>query len=242
MFGQVWSYRSGQASRPGVARSPAHQNTLPCGLTSTALSGKHGCHGCLTKRPHHAPLCESIGDLPSPSAVTKSPKQIACRIGAPFALHHLSVPAARIWRPFGRASNILVQLQTKVGLRVDTHTGRTSKHANTATRAGFNSHRDQTGGRLTKCWRVAQTLIEIWSGVATARDRRCCERMSPQITDHHACIRTSTAATKTYAGCSPAGGAAEHWLGLSGTVSSFPNIERFSMTSHRPPSQRLASR
>ena len=70
-----------------------------------------------------------------------------------------------------------------------------------------------------RSWKVAQTLIEIWSGVATAaRDIVDAARaVSPTIAV--ACTRKNTPGTKRFAVAAvKAGGATMHRLGLSETV------------------------
>lgn len=72
---------------------------------------------------------------------------------------------------------------------------------------------------LLRSWKVAQTLIEIWSGVATtARDIVDAARaVSPTIAV--ACTRKNTPGTKRFAVAAvKAGGATMHRLGLSETV------------------------
>jgi molybdenum transport protein len=72
---------------------------------------------------------------------------------------------------------------------------------------------------LLRSWKVAQTLIEIWSGVATAaRDIVDAARaVSPAIAV--ACTRKNTPGTKRFAVAAvKAGGATMHRLGLSETV------------------------
>jgi molybdenum transport protein len=72
---------------------------------------------------------------------------------------------------------------------------------------------------LLRGWKVAQTLIEIWSGVATAaRDIVDAARaVSPGIAV--ACTRKNTPGTKRFAVAAvKAGGAVMHRLGLSETI------------------------
>lgn len=72
---------------------------------------------------------------------------------------------------------------------------------------------------LLRSWKVAQTLIEIWSGVATAaRDIvEAARAVSPTIAV--ACTRKNTPGTKRFAVAAvKAGGATMHRLGLSETV------------------------
>ncbi|CAN5371706.1 ModD protein [soil metagenome] len=81
---------------------------------------------------------------------------------------------------------------------------------------------------LLRSWKVAQTLIEIWSGVAT--DARAiveaARAVSPQVVV--ACTRKNTPGTKRFAVAAvKAGGAVMHRLGLSETVLVFPEHRAF---------------
>jgi molybdenum transport protein len=81
---------------------------------------------------------------------------------------------------------------------------------------------------LLRSWKVAQTLIEIWSGVATAAREivDAATAVSPGIVV--ACTRKNTPGTKRYAVAAvKAGGAAMHRLGLSETVLVFPEHRGF---------------
>lgn len=72
---------------------------------------------------------------------------------------------------------------------------------------------------LHRAWKVAQTLIEIWSGVATsAREIVDAARSaSPHVAV--ACTRKHTPGAKTFAAAAiKAGGATMHRLGLSDTI------------------------
>src|SRR6266581_42587 len=81
---------------------------------------------------------------------------------------------------------------------------------------------------LLPSWKVAQTLIEIWSGVAT--DARAivaaATAVAPSIAV--ACTRKNVPGTKRFAVAAvKAGGAAMHRLGLSETVLVFPEHRAF---------------
>lgn len=81
---------------------------------------------------------------------------------------------------------------------------------------------------LLRSWKVAQTLIEIWSGVAT--DARAivdaATAVAPRIVV--ACTRKNTPGTKRFAVAAvKAGGAVMHRLGLSETVLVFPEHRAF---------------
>lgn len=81
---------------------------------------------------------------------------------------------------------------------------------------------------LLKSWKVAQTLIEIWSGVATAAREivDAAIAVSPDIVV--ACTRKNTPGTKRFAVAAvKAGGAVMHRLGLSETVLVFPEHRSF---------------
>ncbi|CCD97412.1 putative pyrophosphorylase modD (molybdenum transport component) [Bradyrhizobium sp. ORS 375] len=76
---------------------------------------------------------------------------------------------------------------------------------------------------LLRSWKVAQTLIEIWSGVATeaAAIVRAARAVTPGIAV--ACTRKNVPGTKQYAVAAvKAGGAVMHRLGLSETILVFP--------------------
>jgi molybdenum transport protein len=76
---------------------------------------------------------------------------------------------------------------------------------------------------LFRSWKVAQTLIEIWSGVATGARAivDAARTTSPRITV--ACTRKNTPFTKRFAVAAiRAGGATMHRLSLSETVLVFP--------------------
>ncbi len=83
-------------------------------------------------------------------------------------------------------------------------------------------------GALLKSWKVAQTLIEIWSGVAT-ETRAIVDAgraVAPQLSI--ACTRKNVPGTKRFAVASvKAGGAVMHRLGLSETVLVFPEHRAF---------------
>jgi molybdenum transport protein len=81
---------------------------------------------------------------------------------------------------------------------------------------------------LLRSWKVAQTLIEIWSGVAT--DARAivaaATAVAPKIAV--ACTRKNVPGTKRFAVAAvKAGGAVMHRLGLSETVLVFPEHRAF---------------
>lgn len=83
-------------------------------------------------------------------------------------------------------------------------------------------------GGLLRSWKVAQTLIETWSGVATAARAivDAASAVSPHIAV--ACTRKTTPGTKRFAVAAvKAGGARIHRLGLSETVLVFPEHRAF---------------
>jgi len=76
---------------------------------------------------------------------------------------------------------------------------------------------------LLRGWKVAQTLIEIWSGVATAAHEivDAARAVSPDICV--ACTRKNTPGVKAFSVAAiRAGGAVMHRLGLSETILVFP--------------------
>ncbi len=81
---------------------------------------------------------------------------------------------------------------------------------------------------LLRSWKVAQTLIEAWSGVAT--DARAIVAAATAVAPHIAvaCTRKSIPGTKRFAVAAvKAGGAVMHRLGLSETVLVFPEHQAF---------------
>ncbi|RJF77715.1 ModD protein [Rhodopseudomonas palustris] len=85
-----------------------------------------------------------------------------------------------------------------------------------------------TAAALLRGWKVAQTLIEIWSGVATATADivDAARTVSPRIAI--ACTRKSTPGTKRFAVAAvKAGGAGMHRFGLSETILVFAEHRAF---------------
>jgi molybdenum transport protein len=83
-------------------------------------------------------------------------------------------------------------------------------------------------GALHRGWKVAQTLIEIWSGVATAARAivDAAAAVSPDVVV--ACTRKNVPGTKSFAiRAVRAGGAIMHRLGLSETILVFPEHRAF---------------
>ncbi len=81
---------------------------------------------------------------------------------------------------------------------------------------------------LLRSWKVAQTLIEIWSGVAT--DARAIVEAATAVAPNIAvaCTRKNVPGTKRFAVAAvKAGGAVMHRLGLSETVLVFPEHRAF---------------
>jgi molybdenum transport protein len=77
---------------------------------------------------------------------------------------------------------------------------------------------------LLRSWKVAQTLIEVWSGVATATRAiiDSARLVAPEVSV--ACTRKNTPGVKSFAVAAVrSGGAAMHRLGLSETVLVFPD-------------------
>lgn len=76
---------------------------------------------------------------------------------------------------------------------------------------------------LLRGWKVAQTLIEIWAGVATATREILEEARAAAPDICVACTRKNTPGTKKFAVAAvEAGGGAMHRLGLSETILVFP--------------------
>ncbi|WP_315803654.1 ModD protein [Bradyrhizobium sp. SZCCHNS3002] len=87
---------------------------------------------------------------------------------------------------------------------------------------------DGAAAGLLRSWKVAQTLIEIWSGVATgaAAIVGAARAIRPGIAV--ACTRKNVPGTKPFAVAAvKAGGAVMHRLGLSETVLVFPEHRAF---------------
>lgn len=83
-------------------------------------------------------------------------------------------------------------------------------------------------GALLRGWKVAQTLIEIWSGVATSAGDivEAARAAAPGICV--ACTRKNTPGVKGFAVAAvKAGGAVMHRLGLSETILVFPEHRAF---------------
>ncbi|CAN1723598.1 putative pyrophosphorylase ModD [Hyphomicrobium sp. 1Nfss2.1] len=81
---------------------------------------------------------------------------------------------------------------------------------------------------LHRGWKVSQTLIEAWSGVASAARAivEAARRVAPDI--GIACTRKNTPGTKSFAARAvQAGGASMHRLGLSESVLVFPEHRAF---------------
>jgi molybdenum transport protein len=81
---------------------------------------------------------------------------------------------------------------------------------------------------LLRSWKVAQTLIEVWSGVAT--EARAIVAAATAVAPHIAvaCTRKNIPGTKRFAVAAvKAGGAVMHRLGLSETILVFPEHRAF---------------
>jgi molybdenum transport protein len=81
---------------------------------------------------------------------------------------------------------------------------------------------------LLRGWKVAQTLIEIWSGVATSARAivEAARAVAPEVCV--ACTRKNTPGVKEFAVAAvKAGGATMHRLGLSETILVFPEHRAF---------------
>jgi molybdenum transport protein len=85
-----------------------------------------------------------------------------------------------------------------------------------------------SAGELLRAWKVSQTLVEIWSGVATATREivDVATAVRPDVVV--ACTRKNVPGTKALAiAAIKAGGAAPHRLGLSETILVFPEHRVF---------------
>jgi molybdenum transport protein len=84
-------------------------------------------------------------------------------------------------------------------------------------------HAEGRAGALLRGWKVAQTLVEIWSGVATAAREivEAARAVAPDI--GVACTRKNTPGVKNFSVAAiRTGGAEMHRLGLSETILVFP--------------------
>jgi molybdenum transport protein len=80
-----------------------------------------------------------------------------------------------------------------------------------------------TAGALHRAWKVAQTLVEVWSGIATAAKTLVAAAQDAKPNVVVACTRKNIPGTKALAVAAVrAGGATMHRLGLSETVLVFP--------------------
>lgn len=81
---------------------------------------------------------------------------------------------------------------------------------------------------LHRAWKVSQTLIEIWSGVATATRKLVTAARAVRPDIAVACTRKNVPGTKAFAAAAvKAGGAVMHRLGLSETILVFPEHRVF---------------
>lgn len=83
-------------------------------------------------------------------------------------------------------------------------------------------------GSLLKSWKVAQTMIECWSGVATATHAIVTAARAVTQNVTVACTRKSIPGTRRFAAAAiAAGGGTMHRLGLSETILVFPEHRVF---------------
>jgi len=81
---------------------------------------------------------------------------------------------------------------------------------------------------LLRVWKVAQTLVEVWSGVATATRSVVSTARAARSDIAVACTRKNVPGTKALAiAAIKAGGAVPHRLGLSETILVFPEHRAF---------------
>jgi molybdenum transport protein len=84
---------------------------------------------------------------------------------------------------------------------------------------------------VLRAWKVSQTLIEVWSGVATASRRLVTAARAGRPDTIVACTRKNVPGTKALSVAAiKAGGAVSHRLGLSETILVFPEHRRLCPT------------
>jgi len=89
-------------------------------------------------------------------------------------------------------------------------------------------HGEGSADGLLRAWKVAQTLVEVWSGVATATRRIVSAAQAEKPGIVVACTRKNVPGTKALAVAAvKAGGGVTHRLGLSETVLVFPEHRVF---------------
>jgi molybdenum transport protein len=143
----------------------------------------------------------------------------------------LGIGAANGLMEFAARDNMVLALAEDAAAIIELAGGKVDLHASSGAALEQGSPILTAHGpasALLRGWKVAQTLIEIWSGVAT--DARAivdaATAVAPDIAV--ACTRKNVPGTKRFAVAAvKAGGAVMHRLGLSETVLVFPEHRAF---------------
>ncbi|MBB5046740.1 molybdenum transport protein [Rhodopseudomonas rhenobacensis] len=143
----------------------------------------------------------------------------------------LGIGAAWGQMQFFARDPMLLALAEDAAAIIELAGGRVELHATSGTRLAPGAAiltAEGAAAALLKSWKVAQTLIEIWSGVASAArdivDAATAVSPGPVV----ACTRKNTPGTKRFAVAAvKAGGAVMHRLGLSETLLVFAEHRGF---------------
>lgn len=143
----------------------------------------------------------------------------------------LGIGAASGLMEFTARDNMVLALAEDAAAIIELAGGRVDLHASSGAALEQGSPILTAHGpasALLRGWKVAQTLIEIWSGVAT--DARAIVDAATAVAPNIAvaCTRKNVPGTKRFAVAAvKAGGAVMHRLGLSETVLVFPEHRAF---------------
>jgi molybdenum transport protein len=143
----------------------------------------------------------------------------------------LGIGAADGLMEFKARDRMVLALAEDAAAIIELAGGRVDLHASSGTALDQGSSILTAHGpasALLRSWKVAQTLIEIWSGVAT--DARAIVEAATAVAPNIAvaCTRKNVPGTKRFAVAAvKAGGAVMHRLGLSETVLVFPEHRAF---------------
>ena len=143
----------------------------------------------------------------------------------------LGIGAADGLMEFKARDKMVLALAEDAAAIIELAGGRVDLHASSGTALDQGSPILTAHGpasALLRSWKVAQTLIEIWSGVAT--DARAIVDAATAVAPNIAvaCTRKNVPGTKRFAVAAvKAGGAVMHRLGLSETVLVFPEHRAF---------------
>jgi molybdenum transport protein len=143
----------------------------------------------------------------------------------------LGIGAAAGRMEFKTRDKMVLALAEDAAAIIELAGGRVELHASSGTALDQGSPILTAHGpasALLRSWKVAQTLIEIWSGVAT--DARAIVDAATAVAPNIAvaCTRKNVPGTKRFAVAAvKAGGAVMHRLGLSETVLVFPEHRAF---------------